>query len=148
MLAALPPTTEFPLAFAAVPTAVLLEAVPVALALGPQATFVPPAAVAAPPSAAPPSAVAGGTVAPAALPTQTNCACAAGVPSTSTIASAVPTDATKDNRTLFITAHPTGEEKFSDNSYNVRERYRIRRGQIPVKLFDIFVARGAPDTQI
>jgi hypothetical protein len=99
-----------PLAFAAFPVAVFAPDVPLALAVAPQATLlVLPAAV-----APPPSAVAGGTVAPVALPTQTNCACAAGVPSASTIASAVPADATKDNRTHFMTA-PTGDENFYDN---------------------------------
>jgi hypothetical protein len=71
---------------------------PLALALVPQATL-PALPVAVAPA---PLAVAGGTVAPFALPTQTNCACACGAPSARTSTSAVPADEIKDKRTRLI----------------------------------------------
>jgi hypothetical protein len=70
----------------------------------------PPAAV-----APAPSAVFAGTAAPVALPTQTNCACAAGAPSASTNASAVPADKTKDSRTHFMTAPNEAKKNLPEN---------------------------------
>src|SRR6185369_16052590 len=73
-VAVLPPFA--PLALAVFPVAVLLPLTPLASAADPQATFpAEPAAV-----APAPAAVAGATVAPVALPTQTNCARACCVP--------------------------------------------------------------------
>jgi hypothetical protein len=90
------------------------------LALVPQATFLASPVAVAPP----PLAVAGGTVAPVALPTQTNCACACGAPRqhasaiASAIASAEQTDETKDNRMQCMIGPPTEEERIceSDNT--------------------------------
>src|SRR5262249_14960474 len=102
-----------PLALALSPRAVFAAlVVPTleALALVPQATFLAsPAAVAPVPLAV--SVV--GTVPPSALPTQTNCACACGAPrlNASTIANAVPSDETKDNRMPIMTALPHPNKK-------------------------------------
>jgi hypothetical protein len=88
MATLLPPTAVLvlllPLALAFTPNAELLEFVELlALDNGPQAALKPPAAV-----ALAPSAVAGPTVAPVALPTQTNCAAAGRGPSETPAAAA------------------------------------------------------------
>lgn len=96
-----------PLALAPCPKAEFaLAPVLLALALVPQATLLTlPAAV-----APAPLAVAGGTVAPVALPTQTNCARAGGAPRqhAAAIASA-DVEQTKDNRMRFMTSPPVAK---------------------------------------
>jgi hypothetical protein len=120
---------------------VLLEALPLALALVPQATLPPPFATVAPA----PLAVPGGTIAPLALPTQTNCACADGAPSSSAIASAVPADETKDHRTRFM--RPLTPQKRACKSDSTRAS-AAEDGAIEFRLSClIFCARVARSTR-
>jgi hypothetical protein len=94
-----------PLALALVPAAVFaLFVALLALAFVPHAKLSPAPAAVAPA----PLAVAGGTVEPSVLPTQTNCACAGGAPrlDVNAIASAALNDEIKDNRMQGMFAPP------------------------------------------